>query len=202
MDVRCILCDHPKLGHWDHGCHRDSFLRGSCDCDYVEPAPLSSAATADEHRERAAWWARRVDLTDGRMWRTTHGSEAWRRLERFRRVADAARHHHAEMAYALDDQPDHTPLGATQAPTDDQGGDDLFDLISIESLACQSPTTLGLMLDLVDAGPPSARAGVRARLEAEFDVLEPRYRRELLEDDAVRDALVRLGVVSRLPHDR
>jgi hypothetical protein len=197
MDERCIVCDHPKVGHFGSGCHRTSFLRGACDCDFVEPTPLPLSATAEEHRERAAWWAQRIDLTDRRIWAATHGSPQWQRLDRLRDVADAAWHHHLEMAHAL-------PAGETDSrPAADDGedadeGDNLLDLICIESIASQPAGTLDLMLGLFDRSPTIEREAVRIRLEAEFDRLEPRRRRAILEDEAVRVALEQMGVMTRL----
>jgi hypothetical protein len=191
MDERCILCDHPKVGHFGSGCHRTSFLRGGCDCDFVEPAPLPLSATADQHRDRAAWWTRRIDMTDNRMWHVTHGSPQWQRLDRMRKVADAARHHHLEMAQALPPEPE------TDAETErEDEGDDLLDLISIESIVRQPTGTLDLMLGLFDRSPDAGRDQVRARLETEFDQLEPRHRRALMEDVAIRGAFEHMGVVT------
>jgi hypothetical protein len=190
MDERCILCDHPKVGHFGSGCHRTSFLRGSCDCDFVEPARLTLSATAEQNRERATWWAHRIDITDARMSHAPHGSLQWQRLERLRKVADAARHHHIEMASAL-------PAKAADEHATREG-DDLLDLICIESIVLQPPGTLDLMLRLFDRGPAEARDAVRIRLETEFDSLEPRHRRALMEDDAIRGALEHMGVMTSL----
>jgi hypothetical protein len=193
MDERCLQCDHPKVGHFGSGCNRTSFLRGGCDCDFVEPPALPLTATAEQHRERAAWWSRRIDLTDRRMWRAPHGSDLWLRLDRLRKVADLARHHHLEMAQDLSAP---APIEPDPPVGPDEAGDDLLDLISIWSIERQPASTLELLLELVDGAPPPAQEAVRSRLEAEFDTLEPRHRRALLEDDAIRGLLTRLGVVS------
>ncbi len=193
MDERCLQCGHPTVGHYGTGCHRTSFLRGACDCDFVEPAPLPMSATAEQHRERAAWWSRRIDLTDRRMWHATHGSDLWLRLDRLRKVADVARHHHLEMAQTAPDPGRVVPQVVPEVPAE---GEDPFRDVSIRSLEHQPAVALRELQDRFDAASVAARDSLRARLEAEFDALEPRGRRALLEDDAVRAALAHLGVVS------
>ncbi|MFN8520161.1 MAG: hypothetical protein U0667_12385 [Chloroflexota bacterium] len=193
MDERCLQCGHPTVGHHGAGCHRTSFLRGACDCDFVEPAPLPMSATAAQHRERAAWWSRRIDLTDHRMWQTPHGTEQWLRLERLRKVAVVARHHHLEMAQAVPDPDPVVPHVAAEVPAE---RDDPLRDVSIASLEHQPASALRELQDRFDGASVAARDSLRTRLETEFDALEPRHRRALLEDDALRAALTHLGVVS------
>jgi hypothetical protein len=191
MHDRCILCDHPTLAHDESGCHRISFLTGSCDCDFLEPTALPSSATAEQHLDRAAWWAHRIDLADHRSWHVTHGTEQWRRLDRFRRLADETRRQHIRIAREIPRDP--TPDQAAGAEDD---RDDLFDLISIESIERQPAAALDALLELFDQGSTEGRDVVRLRLEVGFEALEPRHRRALLEDDAIRGALVHMGVLS------
>jgi hypothetical protein len=191
MDQACILCDHPRIGHFGTGCHRNSFLRGSCDCDFVEPPIMSPSATAEQHRERAAWWARRVDATDREMARGGQSSDRWLRLDRFRRAAEAERRRHLETAHLLE-------AAADLVPEPQEPGDDILDLICIESIAAQTAETLEVLLEHLDQIDPVTRDSVRMRLETEFDSLEPRRRRALLEDAELRGFLEHVGVVSPL----
>ncbi len=182
VSERCIICDHPMGAHIGLGCQTDSFLRGRCDCDFFELPPLPRPATAAQHRARADWWLVRAEMAETRLRRTRIGSERWWRLDRFIDMARTAHAHGLEMASALESAAD--------------PGDDLLDLIGIESIASRPGSTLDLVLERLEHSDDAARDTVRARLEAEFDTLQPRRRRELLEDDALRGFLQRVGVVS------
>jgi hypothetical protein len=190
MGQACILCDHPTIGHFGAGCHRDSFLRGKCDCDFVEPPTIPPSAPAEQHRERAAWWARRVDATDRQMARGGHSSDRWLRLDRFRRAAEAERRRHLEIARALQ--------AAAIGREPEEPGDDILDLVCIGSITDQTPETVRVLLDHLEQSGAATRDVVRKRLEIEFDSLEPRRRRALLEDAQLRGFLESVGVVSPL----
>ena len=188
MNERCIICDHPRAAHFGTGCHTDSFLRGRCDCDFVELPPLPDSATPGQLRARAAWWQQRSEMAETRMRRTRMGSDRWWRLDRFIDAARNARLRGLDMAAALE-------VEATRATTDDPA-DDLLDLISIETITTQEAGAFQWMLAELDRRGDAARDTVRTRLTAEFDALEPRHRRELLEDDGLRGFLEHVGVVS------
>jgi hypothetical protein len=189
MDHLCILCDHPTIGHFGTGCHRDSFLRGACDCDFVEPSALGASATPEQHRERAAWWARRIDATDRLVARGGHSSDRWLRLDRFRRAAEVERRRHLDAARAR------AAEAASEAPVNEPG-EGLLDLISIETITRQPVDTLHHLIEHLELSGSASREDVRARLEVEFDALEPRHRRELLEDPELRGFLAYVGVVT------
>jgi hypothetical protein len=188
VNQRCIICEHPRAAHFGAGCHIDSFLRGRCDCDFVELPALPLTATPAQHRARAAWWQQRVEMAEARMRRTRMGTERWWRLDRFADVARTARARGLDMAAALDAE-------ATAATAADPG-DDLLDLVNLETVATQEPATLRHVLEHLESSGGAEQAALRSRLTAEFDALEPRHRRELLEDDAFRGFLDHIGVVS------
>ncbi|MET0772579.1 MAG: hypothetical protein ABWZ82_05810 [Candidatus Limnocylindrales bacterium] len=188
MNERCIICEHPRTAHFGTGCHTDSFLRGRCDCDFVELPALPESATPAQYRARAAWWQQRAEMAETRQRRTRMGTERWWRLDRFVDAARSARSRGLDMAAALEAEAI-TP--ATEAP-----GDDLLDLMTIETIATQQPATLQWMLEQLERSDVAARDALRTRLTAEFDALEPRYRRELLEDETLRRFLEQSGVVS------
>jgi hypothetical protein len=47
----CIVCEHPKIGHWGTGCHRSSFLRGDCSCTFLE-RDVDQEEAGSNHRLR------------------------------------------------------------------------------------------------------------------------------------------------------
>src|SRR6187399_2116674 len=124
VNERCILCGHPRTAHFGTGCHTDSFLRGRCDCVFVELPPLPDSATPAQYRARAAWWQQRVEMAEARMRRTRMGSDRWWHLDRFIDAARSARARGLDLAAALEADP--TPAIAAGP------GDDLLDLVSIE----------------------------------------------------------------------
>jgi hypothetical protein len=133
-----------------------------------------------------------------RQRRTRAGSERWWRLDRFLDVARMERSRHLAMAAAL--EVGEVPVSAewpvsSESPLDaEPPGEDLLDLVSIDYLAEQEPATLEYVLDHLDQSGDAAQVAVRARLTAELAALEPRHRREVLEDDTRREFLERAGV--------
>jgi hypothetical protein len=127
-------------------------------------------------------------MAEARLGRTRLGSDRWWRLDRFLDAARNARARGLEMAAGLEAN------AADEMP--DTPRDDLLDLIGIESIADQQPATFQLVLEHLARTDGATRDAVRSRLTAEFDSLEPRHRRELLEHDALRGFLEHVGVVS------
>jgi hypothetical protein len=197
MDRRCIICDHPMTAHTGAGCLADSFLRGRCDCDFQELPPLPRPATPARHLARADWWLVRTEMALARQRRARPGTERWWRLDRFLDVARMERSRDLAMAAALEagESPASSDLPEKPPPASaEPSGDDLLDLVSIDCLTDQEPATLAFVLDHLERSDDAAQVDVRARLTAEFDALEPRHRRVLLEDDAQRGFLERAGV--------
>ena len=207
MSNHCIICDHPRANHWGSGCHKNSFLRGSCDCTFVEPPPLPASATAGQYRERAGWWEDRVRITDDKIWQSEVGSARYHRLAYFRRSATNAAKRAREMAELTEAQEVRERVAreaADAAAARDakraaaaKAHQGLLDGISLATLQEQPLCTLGMYEEEFDLSSPSEQLAVRNRVAAEFNVLPPVERRELLEDKHVRDLLEHLGVVSR-----
>jgi hypothetical protein len=207
MDDYCVICEHPKSGHFGSRCHRTSFLKGDCDCDFVERPPLPLDATAAQYRERAEWWRHRVRVTEIHIRRAKYGSERWARLghvrdaaERSARRADEA----AELKEAMErrERAAHTAVAARAAAAagrteTEQQHLGFLEQIGIESIQGQPLCFLGLLQEQFDEASDDERQEVRARVEEEFNDLQPSLRRELLEDSSSRDFLEHIGVVSR-----
>jgi len=131
MDL-CVFCDHPRAGHWGSGCHRSSFLRGDCDCSFVDQPALPAPATADQYRKSAAWWDERIHIIDGDIRRSRDGSTRRLRLERVRANAVAAARHAREMAEQADAEEARGHSG--REPAIDATGSSHLDLITTEGL--------------------------------------------------------------------
>lgn len=206
MDL-CIICEHPAHLHFGPGCHKTSLLRGSCECTFIKQLPLSEDASAEQYRERADWWTARVRVTDDHIRRTSYGSERRRRLEAFRENAHSTAQQSLEMAELTEakearQRAERDAAVAAAAATAHESSVEgrhqgFLDDINISNIERQSLAFLELLLEQFDESSDAERASVSARVEQEFDSLEPARKRELLEDDSSRDFLEHIGVVSR-----
>lgn len=209
MDDNCNIGEHSARDHWGPGCHKTSFLKGSCDCDFVQRPPLSANATAARYRERAEWWRARIRISDHQISRARYGSNRRRRLEVFRDNAGAAARGAQEMAVpkeatearerAQREAARTLAAAAEETRSAEQQHGELLGKISIESIQGQPLYLLELLQEQFDDSPDEERQGVRAGVEQEFNGLEPSLRRELLEDASSRDFLEHIGVISRWP---
>jgi hypothetical protein len=206
LDDHCIICDHPRSGHWGAGCHRSSFLRGDCGCDFVEQPPLPSDATATQYRGRAEWWRQRIRMTDDHIRRTSVDSDQRRRLERFRDLAITSERRALEAAERMDaaQRREGSERGtaiagitsARQVTDAERQRRELLASIEMASIAKLPPRALGLLQAQFDTSLRVERQEVLARVERQFNDLEPSYRRQLLEDEDVLAFLEHIGVVS------
>ena len=189
VNERCILCEHPgprtsaravtpirssaaAATATSSSCPPCLGRRPRPSTAHVRPGGSSEIETAEARRRRTRTGHRAMVAasTGSSMWPRTRERAASRRRPPWR--------------------PRH-PRDATQAPVT---------TCSTSSASSRSrpedPATLRHVLEHLDDSGSAEQGVLRVRLTAEFDALEPRHRRELLEDEALRGFLEHVGVVS------